>query len=69
MTGIRDTYWRVFSTELNTATYEIKSDEEMKPTYQLSRLGALITRVLVTGVLTEKENAGSEDEPMWRGRV
>ncbi len=41
----------------------------MKPTYQLSRLGALINRVLVAGVLTEKENVGSEEEPMWRGRV
>ncbi len=69
MTGVRETYWRVFSSELNTATYEIKTEEEMKPTYQLSRLGALITRVLITGVLTEKENAGSEDEPMWRGRI
>jgi len=25
--------------------------------------------VLVAGVLTEKENVGSDDEPMWRGRV
>jgi len=65
----RETSWRVFANELNDATYEIKAEEEMKPTYQLSRLGAMINRVLVIGVLTEKENVGTEDEPMWRGRV
>ena len=69
MTGVRETYWRVFSTELNTAEFEIKADEEMKPSYQLSRLGAMINRVLIAGVLTEKENVGTEDEPMWRGRI
>ena len=69
MNGIRETYWRAFSTELNSATVEIKADEDMKPSYQLSRLGAMINRVLIAGVLTEKENVGTEDEPMWRGRI
>ena len=69
MTSIRETYWRVFSTELNSASFEIKADEDMKPSYQLSRLGAMINRVLIAGVLTEKENVGTEDEPMWRGRI
>lgn len=69
MTVFRETYWRVFSTELNSAAYEIKSTEEMKPSHQLSRLGASISRVLITGVLTEKENVGTPDEPMWRGRL
>lgn len=67
--GIRETAWRVFSTELNSASYEIKATEEKMPSYQLSRLGAKINRVLVAGVLTEKENVGTPDEPMWRGRV
>lgn len=65
----RETAWRVFATELNSASFELKADEEKKPSYQLSRLGALINRVLVAGVLSEKENVGSEEEPMWRGRV
>ncbi|AGI47185.1 archaeal conserved hypothetical protein [Thermoplasmatales archaeon BRNA1] len=66
----RETSWRVFAYELNSAHYEVKdSEEEMKPTYQLSRLGAKINRVLVAGVLVEKENVGTEDEPMWRGRI
>ncbi|MDD2626478.1 MAG: glycerol dehydrogenase [Candidatus Methanomethylophilus sp.] len=65
----RETAWRLFSTELNSATFEIKATEEKKPSYQLSRLGAMINRVLIVGVLTEKENVGTPDEPLWRGRI
>lgn len=65
----RETAWRVFSSELNTATFEIKATEEKMPSYQVSRLGAMINRVVITGVLTEKENVGTADEPMWRGRI
>ena len=69
MSKSRETAWRVFSSELNSATAEIKATEEMMPSYQISRLGAVINRVLIAGVLTEKENVGSDDEPMWRGRI
>jgi hypothetical protein len=48
---------------------EIKATEEKMPSYIVSPLGAKINRVLISGVLTEKENVGSEEEPMWRGRV
>lgn len=65
----RETAWRVFSSELNTATFEIKATEEKMPSYQVSRLGAMINRVVITGVLTERENVGTADEPMWRGRI
>ena len=65
----RETAWRLFSSELNTATYEIKGDDEKSPSYLVTRLGAMVNRVLVAGVLTEKENVGTEDEPMWRGRI
>ncbi len=67
--GNRETAWRVFSSELNTASFEIKAEAEKMPSYQLSRLGAVINRVLIAGVLTEKENVGTPDEPMWRGRI
>ena len=65
----RETAWRVFSSELNSATYEIKGDDDKSPSYVVTRLGAMINRVLIAGVLTEKENVGTEDEPMWRGRI
>ena len=67
--NVRETAWRLFSSELNTATYEIKGDDEKSPSYLVSRLGAMVNRVLVAGVLTEKENVGTDDEPMWRGRI
>jgi len=65
----RETAWRVFATELNSSTLEIKATEEKMPSYIVSPLGAKINRILITGVLTEKENVGSEEEPMWRGRI
>lgn len=65
----RETAWRLFSSELNTATYEIKGDDDKSPSYLVTRLGAMVNRVLIAGVLTEKENTGTDDEPMWRGRI
>ncbi len=65
----RETAWRLFSSELNTATHEIKGADEKSPSYVVTHLGAMVNRVLVAGVLTEKENVGSEEEPMWRGRI
>ncbi len=59
----------MFSAELNTASFEIKPEAEKMPSYQVSRLGAMVNRVLIAGVLTEKENVGTPDEPMWRGRI
>ncbi|MDR2698140.1 MAG: glycerol dehydrogenase [Candidatus Methanoplasma sp.] len=65
----REIAWRLFSSELNSATYEIKGDDEKAPSYVVTRLGAMVNRVLIAGVLTEKENVGTGDEPMWRGRI
>ena len=65
----RETAWRLFANELNGSTTSMKGDEEMSPFYVISRLGSVVNRVLIVGVLTEKENAGDEEEPLWRGRV
>ncbi len=65
----RETAWRVFATELNSTTLEIKATEEKQPSYIVTPLGAKINRVLVAGVMTEKENIGSEEEPMWKARI
>ena len=65
----RETAWRVFATELNSSTLEIKATEEKMPSYIVSPLGAKINRVLIAGVMTEKENVGSDDEPMWKARI
>ena len=65
----RETAYRVFSKELNASVVSKKGTEEMSPSYVITPLGTMINRVLIAGVLTEIENAGSEEEPMWRGKV
>ncbi len=52
----RETAWRLFAGEYNDSTVEIKSDEEMAPSYILTPLGAKVNRVFVIGVLTDVEN-------------
>ncbi len=65
----REVAWRVFAREFNSATTSIPGDEQYAPSYVLSPIGAMINRVYITGVLTECENVGTEQEPLWRGRV
>ena len=65
----RETAWRVFAGELNSSSLEIKSEEEKSPSYLITRLGAKLNRILIAGVLLDKENTGTEEEPMWRGRI
>ena len=65
----RETAWRMFATELNSSSLEIKATEEKSPSYLISPLGAKVNRVLIAGALTEKENIGGDDEPMWKARV
>ncbi len=67
--GARETAWRVFSTEFNATSLEIKPTEEKMPSYIVTPLGAKVNRVLIAGVLTEIEDRGSEDEHMWICRV
>jgi hypothetical protein len=65
----RETAWRVFATELNSSTLEIKATEEKAPSYIISPLGAKINRVLIAGVLTEKEKLEFGEDVMWKGRI
>ncbi len=65
----RETAWRIFASELNGSSFSSKGEEEMSPFYVITKLGAVVNRVLIAGVLTEKENIGNEEEPLWRGRI
>lgn len=67
--NIRETAWRLFANELNSSSASMKGEEEMSPFYVITKLGSVVNRVLVAGVLTEKENIGNEEEPLWRGRI
>jgi len=65
----REVAWRVFAREFNNSTLEIEGEEERAPSYLITPLGAKINRIYVVGVLTECENIGDPEEPMWRARV
>lgn len=65
----RETAWRMFAGEINYATFEKKGDEEKAPSYVITPLGTMVNRVLVAGTLTDLENSGTEEEPMWKGKI
>ena len=65
----RETAWRVFATELNSSSLEIRAVEEKMPSYVVTPLGAKVNRVLIAGVMTEKDNIGDDDNPLWKARI
>jgi RPA family protein len=65
----RELAWRVFAAEFNSSRLEIKGEGEKAPSHLVTPLGAMINRVLLVGVLTDIDNIGTEDEPLWRARI
>ncbi len=65
----REPAWRLFAGEFNASSIEHTTDEEYAPVYVVTPLGAFVNRLFVVGVLTEKSNVGSMDEPLWRARI
>lgn len=65
----REVAWRIFAGEFNASTLEIKGEGDRAPSYVVTPLGAMVNRMFVVGVLTDSENIGTEDEPLWRGRI
>ena len=65
----REVAWRIFAAEFNSSRLEIKGEGEKTPSYIVSPLGAKVNRVFLVGVLTDLENIGTGDEPLWRGRL
>ena len=65
----REVAWRIFAGELNDSSLVEKGEEERAPTYVISPLGARINRVYMVGVITDLENVGSSEEPIWRARI
>ncbi len=66
----REVAWRLFAEEFNQSTLEISgSESERTPSYVVTPLGAMVNRVYMVGVLTETENLGTPEDPMWRARV
>jgi RPA family protein len=62
----REVAWRVFASEYNASTLEIKGEGEKAPSYVVTPLGAMVNRVFIVGLLTDLQNLGTEAEPYWR---
>jgi len=58
----REPAWRLFATEYNDATMEIKGGGEKIPSYVVTPLGSKVNRVFITGVLTDVENVSESGE-------
>ena len=65
----REVAWRIFAREYNASRHVLKREEEMAPSYVVSPLGAMANRVFVAGVVTEIDNAGSDNDPFWKVRI
>lgn len=65
----REVAWRIFAAEYNSSSMELKGEEERAPSYVITPLGAMVNRIYVVGVITDIENMGTAEEPLWRGRV
>lgn len=65
----RETAKRIFAIEFNDSNFVLKGEGDKDPNYLITPLGAKLNRVYVVGVATEKENIGTEEEPLWRIRV
>ena len=69
MPNKREVAWRIFAEEFNASKLEIRGEGEYTPSYVVTPLGAMVNRVFVVGVLTDVENIGQNEEPLYRGRV
>jgi len=65
----REVAWRLFAGEFNESKLEIRGEGEYAPSYVVTPLGAMVNRVFVVGVLTDVENIGQAEEPLYRARV
>jgi hypothetical protein len=64
----REVAWRVFASEYNDSTVEIKGEGEKSPSYIVTPLGAMINRLFIIGVLTDVDTV-SEGGDFIRAHV
>lgn len=69
MAAPREIAWRIFAEEYNSSNCEQGGGGEREPSYIVTPLGARVNRLFVVGVVTDVENIGGEEEPMWRARL
>lgn len=58
----RQPAWRIFASEFNDSTVELKGEGEMTPSYVVTPLGAKLNRLFIIGVITDIENVSEGGE-------
>lgn len=58
----REHAWRVFATEFNDASFELKGEGKMDPSYVITPLGSKTNRLFIVGVLTDVEQVSESGE-------
>ncbi len=69
MARSREVAWRIFADEYNSSSVEERGEGEYAPNHVITPLGAMVNRVYVVGVLTDLENIGTDEEPLYRARM
>ena len=59
---MRELAWRIFASEYNDSTLEIKGTGEKMPSHIITPLGGKVNRLFVVGVLTDVENVSEGGE-------
>jgi len=59
----------MFADEYNSSSVELREEGEYAPNYVITPLGAMVNRVYAVGVLTDIENIGTQEEPLYRARL
>jgi hypothetical protein len=65
----REVAWRVFASEFADSSLEQQGEGEKAPSYLITPLGAKINRIVAVGVITDIQNTGSDEEPLWKARM
>ena len=69
MARSREVAWRIFADEYMSSSVEERGEGEYAPNHVITPLGAMVNRVYVIGVLTDLENIGTDEEPLYRARM
>ncbi len=66
---MREMAQRVFAAEFSSSNYEIREGDEKGVVYVVTPLGAKINRIMIAGVITEKEENQGENWKMYTAQV
>ena len=69
MTKVREPSVLVLAKEINGAIEKHVEERGYSPTYLITEMGGKLSRVLISGVLDQLENRGSEINPFYTARL